>query len=462
MRHSRRAAYLALVIHLQCGCGVIGVACAQPDPLENGGSVAELVETFFESPDRDRRRGLIGRIEEAANGSIGAVVEALSTVQLWHARGEREGALTVSAGSTGVVRVAYHLPSAYDPARRYPVVFAMSSCAASEKGCTLPGREILRDVGEPLVLVCPTLPVDGSFHRDPPRERAFRRLLRAVRRAFHVDTDRMYLWGGGSDGDAGWLAAIAHPHEFAGAIFVGSYLDVPYPEQMYPLLLGNLRSLPVLATWVDPGASSERSRVGVVAAHDRAMLAFARQQGLPITGKAVDPSRERPEGAVAAFKASAGELGDCLARTRVPPSRTVTHRFRYPDQGDAGWLRLTKFKGDVWEEEQLSILPSPLTDRDAYITSVLEEKLAYIGATVEGQTITIETRKCGKLEILFPFGLIDFDKPVTIRVNGKRRHHGVIRPDIRTLLETTYETWDFQRLTPAQLSISIRSDRKER
>jgi hypothetical protein len=115
----------------------------------------------------------------------------------------------------------------------------------------------------------------------------------------------------------------------------------------------------------------------------------------------------------------------------------------------------------VWVEEQLSILPASTTDRDEYITGILEEKLGYIGATVQGQIINIETRKVGKIDIFLPLGLVDLDKPVTISCNGRRRHNGPIRSSIRTLLETTYETWDFQRLTPARLSLSIKSDRGE-
>lgn len=419
-------------------------------------TLVERVEAYFKSADPKRRRALIGEIDAAADRSVDAVAQALQQVQLWQAPEDNGGTFPFVSASGETIEVAYLLPPDYDPARRYPSVICMPGRGWPQKDSLhFTGMLAGKSTDDAFIILCPSRPIDAAFSREASQSDEFRHFLREVRRQFHTDTDRTFLWGQDTGGDAAWMAAVAHPHEFAGAIFVSSYLPVPYPNQVYPLLLGNLRSLPLLTIWRECDESTGPVRERSVAAHNRAIMAVAKREKLPLAAKAAPPNLPLDLSAFAG-----NEVDTILAQRRPTSPHRVSHWFRYPDQGDTGWLRLTKFKGDVWEQEQLAILASPTTDRDAYITKIIKGRLAYIGATVQGQTIDIETRKCRRVDILFPSGLVDLDKPVTIRCNGKRRHNGPIRPTIRTLLETTYDTWDFQRLTPARLSISIKSDRR--
>ncbi len=430
----------------------------QSEPIHPGdaSTLVQLVESFFRTETPEDRRTLIGKIDAAADGSIAAVVDALGHPRLWEAPEDNGGTFPFVSASGEKIEIGYLLPSDYDPTARYPSVICMPGRGWDHKDCIyFTGGLVGESTDDEFIILCPSRPIDAAFAREVPQSDVFRRFLREVRRRLHLDTDRTFLWGKDTGGDAAWIAAVAHPHEFAGAIFVSSYLRVPYPEQLYPLLLGNLRSLPVLTVWHEAYESADSLRTRAVPVHNRAAVALVSRAGLPI--RALELSQDQPEHEEALLK----EIGTILAHRRDRSARHISHWFRYPDQGDTGWVRLAKFKGDAWEEEQLSILPSPLTDRDEYITAVLEEKLGYIGATVQGQTINIETRKCGKIDILFPLGLVDLEKPVTIYCNGRRRHQGPVRSSIRTLLETTYDTWDFQRLTPARLSLSIKSDRDD-
>jgi len=437
-------------------CAPLAADGTQPAGATPGDQTAltELVEAYFQSPDPDDRRSLVGKINAGAEGSIDTVVGTLGSVQLWQVPDDNAGTFDLMLASGETLKIGYDLPNDYDPTQRYPTVICMPDRGWSQKDCLFFTSSLVGESAGAFITLGPDRPLDGSFSREAAEHADVRRFLREVRRRFHIDTDRTYLFGPGFGGDAAWMTAVACPNEFAGAISVNAYLRVPYPEQLYRLLLGNLRSLPVLAVWKDVSASAGSVREKSVAAHNRAMVAIARQAVLPITGK-VFP-RESIENT---DEFARKEIGAIFTQRREAAPTHITHWFRYPDQADVGWVRLTKFKGDVWEEEQLSILPSPLTDRDEYITGILEEKLGYIGATVQGQTINIDTRKCGKIDILFPLGLVNLDKPVTIYCNGRRRHNGPVRSSVRTLLETTYDTWDFQRLTPARLSLSIKSER---
>jgi hypothetical protein len=112
--------------------------------------------------------------------------------------------------------------------------------------------------------------------------------------------------------------------------------------------------------------------------------------------------------------------------------------------------------GEMWETDQLSILPAAYTDRDTFIAEIVKDKMAYLGGRIEGQLIDIEAKNCARVELFLPQGLVDFTRPVTVKCNGKRRHEGVIEPSIGTLLETAYEEWEFQHPYVARLSFSVK------
>jgi hypothetical protein len=112
----------------------------------------------------------------------------------------------------------------------------------------------------------------------------------------------------------------------------------------------------------------------------------------------------------------------------------------------------------VWEDDQLSIVPSPATDGDRFITDTIAEKLAFVGGHINGQTITIETRRCGGVELRLGPGQVNFTQPIVIVCNGRKRFEGLIRPSITDLLESAYEDWFFRHPVYARKTFAIRTD----
>jgi hypothetical protein len=55
-------------------------------------------------------------------------------------------------------------------------------------------------------------------------------------------------------------------------------------------------------------------------------------------------------------------------------------------------------------------------------------------------------------------GSLDWNEPINVFCNGKRRHQQRIGPSVRTLLEVAHENWDFQHLVAARFSLSVRTD----
>jgi pimeloyl-ACP methyl ester carboxylesterase len=305
-------------------------------------------------------------------------------------------------------------------------------------------------------LVALSHPIGGSFHQHPAAADDLRWIIRELRRRIHLDSDRLYLFGFRKGGEAAWMASLFQPDLFAGVIVVASHPRLPFPQQVYPLLLPNLKDVPLAV--IDPATDGPNAAPpSVMDAHLDAIAELAGQTSLPIRRVTVGFD-DGEYGILPRWDAAKDELAGIRDKARTKPGRTVSHWFRYPAQGDVGWLRAVKTYGDVWTEDQLSIAVGPTTDRDAFIADVIKEKLFHLGGRVEGQTIHIETKRVAEVELRFFDGMVDFAKPITVIINGRKRHEGLVKPNIAMLLESAYEEWEFQRLAFAKLPFSIRAD----
>jgi pimeloyl-ACP methyl ester carboxylesterase len=414
-------------------------------------SVDLLVTEYFQSSDAAVQAGLARRIEEAAGNDWRAVADAVQSVQLW-AMVPRDGTITVPSTTPEGLRVFFQVPHHYDPSKRYPCLICLPHPDMPPAGLFGLLEQLLGSAISGFVLVVPPAAGQATFHRAPDEPLDVVALVKTVRRRIHVNTDRTFLFGTGYGGDAAWMAALAHPDLFAGVITVAGYPRLPYPDQVYPFYLANLRHLAVLSAWHNPGELPPDTRVQAVHRHNAALLDLARRQSLPICGADLTDARDLLMGL------PAEALEPILAHTRATGPVHVSHWFRYPRQGRAGWLRQTAFRGDVWEAAQLSISASPGVDFDTFVRETIQAKLAQLAGRIEGQDIHIEARRCDRIEVLLGPEFVDFAQPVNVFCNGRRRHHKKITPSIRTLLSTAHDDWDFQRLVVARLSFSVKSD----
>jgi hypothetical protein len=139
----------------------------------------------------------------------------------------------------------------------------------------------------------------------------------------------------------------------------------------------------------------------------------------------------------------------------LQPQSRVEIWFRYLPQGNGNWLRATDLDGDVWDDEQISIAVTASADRDEFITETLKQKLFYISGRIDGQNITVDTKRVAAIELRLSPEQVDFSRPVTIQVNGRKRFEGVLEPSIKDLLESAYEDWDFQHPVHFRKTFSI-------
>jgi len=406
------------------------------------------VEAFFRT-DAARDRGkLAASIADKHASQPALVARAVEHANAWSELPHQRGKYVFDSPPSGIVTVEYALPDDYAPTRRTPLLVCTRGASGDADATFALVEALLGPSVRAYVRIC----VDNSMAKwhfeQPPNAGNLRLALLQARKMIRVDAERAFLFGVDEGADGAWLAAMSYPDLFAGAIVVDGYPHVPYAEQIYPLLLENLRALPILAVWHEVDGDETSGRGRVVAVRNRGIVEYAAKTSLPITGL------ELPAAAQGALPR--GAVTKLLEHSRQPGTGVVSHWFRYAAQGRSHWLIQTAQDGDVWTADQISILAASSADRDSWIRQVLLEKLGYLGGRVNENIITIEAHGSARIEVDFEDGMVDWGKPVTIVCNGRRRDAGVIAPSVVTMLNHAYETWDFQRPVFAKLSIPVR------
>jgi len=412
-----------------------------------------LLEDYFKSPTSEAASEKIDGIEKLAGGDVRLIASELPWLRLWSAIPEREMVVSVDAGSQVPSDVTIRTPNAYDATQSYPAILCMPRPGRSRRDDLDVLVSLLGEAGEKFVWVRPDKPAGGSFHQPHEEGRDLRRLLREVRKKVHIDVDRMYLFGVDSGGDAAWIAAIGYPDLFAAAVIVGGYPQLPYPEQLLRILLPNLENLPILALWPKQVAAATSGRDGRPRSYRRFIEALAVELNLPYQSAEFESIRRlNPAGIEAAIQ-------ETFSRERRLPTRFALW-YRYVEQGQTSWLRTLPPPEPGWEDQQISILSGPKTDRAEFITEVLKSQLSYLGGEISGQKITIETIGSQGALVYLPLGAVDMTQPIRVDCNGRKRMDGPVQPNVRTMLEIAYEEWDFEHPAVARLGFGIHTDRR--
>jgi len=448
-------ALCALAAGWQAG---VGRAAAQEEqarkPAVDTEELDRLTKWYFLAPERETRLRLGVQISELVGGDVKPVAEALERAQLWAPQPAGVTEFDLERASGQSTALAVRVPRGYDPQQRYPLILGLH-------GMNGRGEQVLRYLehclGEAIDEYLVAAPTDyrGTwFNIDPEEAGDPSALLRAMRRRYHVDTERVYVFGYSAGGHGAFLLATLLTDEFAAAVSLAGTLVVPVRDQAMPLLLPNLANLPLLAVWGEQDVGDDRRAVtpgGGIAGSNRQIRRLATGLNLPLEAvelagvghRNVEPPIDR--------------LRTFLAMKRHPAPRQVGHWFRFPAQGRISWLRQRRFGGQPWAGDQISIMSRPGADLDEQITEFLTRRLAYVGGRIEGQRIEVEVRRTAELEILLNDRLIDLEQPITVTAGGKIRYEGTVEPRVTTMLEIAHRDWDLQRLYSVRLLMRARS-----
>ncbi len=429
-------------------------APATARPVKVSPELTELVLAYFTTHQRDERRAIVPLIKKAAQRDARAVAKAIHDVDLWSAGPEGPASIFFPEPGRPSVAGVFEVPFGYHSQERYPLLVCIPDAGLAPEVTLVRARLFLKKHITEFIVLGTTAKIIGGFNQGADGTSKIETLIKKLSKLVRIDRNRIYVLGVGEGANAAWQAGITHPDLFAGVISINGYPELPYPEQSYPLLLENLRHTPVLSVWNKPPAvsSTEQSTKSIIAKHNRMIAKLATETSLPIRSMEV-PTDARPD-----RQPPVAAISDIVSLDRVTTPKKISHWFRYPDHGASAWLRQLKFSGPVWTEPAISIKAGPGVDRNKFIQDVLRSKLAYVGGVLEDRKVTLTVKHTSGVELALPMGAFNPADSIQVVCNGRIRHDGRLEPDIRAMLESAYDRWDFQNPVAATLPLSVKAD----
>ena len=393
--------------------------------------VRELVRSYLREPQMLRRNEILAALETKEGASVEEVARLLARMNPpldppAPADPRIAGYYELSVpGLAEYPDVNYfvQLPPEYDPNRRYPTILTLSGTSSTPEmqldfwagGIQWQGEGEARRGGRLgqatrhgyiTVAVDWQKPHQLQYEYSAREHHAVLSVLRDVCRHFSVDTDRVYLSGHDSGGDAAWDIALAHPDLWAGVLPIVAKSD-RYVMHYWP----NARyvSLYFVAGELDATRISDNARD-----LDRYLRTGFDATLVEYLGRGHE-----------AFHDEIQRMFDWMNRRErqfhLKDFECTTMR---PWDSFFWWLEVT----DLPEQAmvQPALWPPPRNTRPLRIE----------GRILETGNITVQARG-GKAVVWLGPETIDFQKRQVIRINGQRasgRNAGV-EPSLAVLLE---------------------------
>ncbi|MBN2563907.1 MAG: hypothetical protein JXQ75_23580 [Phycisphaerae bacterium] len=437
-----------------CVVLVFAAILALPGSGDDDRLIGPLREHFL-AKTRSEQRRLQKQILAIDGLTPEKLAGAIRGLQLWEKQpaGEQEMSIRLRKGESSEIRICLSVPRDYDPIKRWPLVIAFHGSGGSAQTMFRMTRQMLGHRAEEFIVAAPqdigrlgfTLPADVVGR---PRY-----LVRALRRQFHIDNDRVYLMGYSLGSHNAWMAAVMHADCFAGIVPLASPLQLVGRDMLYGEVLPNARSTAVLFCWgakdnVD--AEGKPQPDGGNAALNRTMSAvigalayehFEAVELVDVGHLGVVPPADR--------------LDNLLNQRRTHYPKYVRQAYRLPDQSEAYWVSSDRLIGEPLPHGNLQIPyeegENPLVAQRKWLI----DKLGLVEAKCQGQTIKLTTRRSGHVILLLSDELLDLDQPVKIIRNKKTRLDGRVKRDMRVMLTEAAQGWDFDRLPVARVVIPV-------
>ncbi len=424
---------------------------ATPPPDENAKRI-EAVKTYLLPDNTADQRQALKQLSEATPTQV---ADALAN---WrdHCKVEQEFQTLKINIPTGKRKppkeliVEVKTPQEFKARTAYPLLIALHGQGGNGKQFLRAVVALLGEQSEGFIIAAPT-DYNGMWLGASELESAEPNLLLdRLKRSFPIDTDRIYAMGYSIGGHASFLLATFYKDQIAATVSLAGTCAIQMGAECLDVLLPNIHNTPVLAVYGENDQSKDptTNKPAGIAIWNRYIEQQAAKLNLPIT------MIELPGVGHGGVIPPKDQLKAYLTTKRAPLSKQVSHRFRYTSQARDGWLRQIKFLGRRWDSQQLIVSPANGETVAEAMAAMLEQKLGYLGGTIDGQTINIDTRKCSRIEVLLNDDLVDLDQPIKIVVDGTVRFEGLAKRSVKTMLEIAKEDWEFQRLFPVRFQIA--------
>ncbi len=411
-----------------------------------------LVAYFHESEQRTSR-AFLERVQELSGGDWAVVAPLLTSLPLWKSKAQ-----VATDGSIAVAGKSYRYTIQRMPDDPSGLVKIVAFVAPESQGARLTAlvKEVSKESAKVgIVTIDPRLAPD--FYDGEGEAQPLHQFLVQLRSRMRVASKLTLVGDATPAGQAAWHAAIYYPDLFDVLRIDASTPDLPYPSQSYRMFLPQLVRVHLHGTWT---AKEAVVTDGAVYPANRAILLAAclKDEGRGVSFTIEEGRRSVEWG-----------LSDSILHLRSNPEAALLNGernepiqtggwFRYPGQGPSDWLIATKIRKPIWAADQIAIEARPGEDADAFVARTLKSKLYHLSGKIEGQAIHISSYRVQRIEVRPSVADIDFDKPVIIICNGRKRFEGMLEANLETMLEHARSTWRLDDPRPALVSFSVQSD----
>jgi predicted esterase len=337
--------------------------------------------------------------------------------------------------------VTYHvlLPPEYHHGRNYPVLFVLHEGGRKPLDMLNEWRGLAAQHGYVLVATEWEEPLSQTYAFTAEEQAAVVEVLRDLRRRFQVDSDRVFLFGFGEGANMAYDVGLSHPDLFAGIVPMSGR-----PRYHALSYWHNAQYLPfysICGTYdgelPDPDQHRTRHQFkNWVTRGYPALLVEYKGRGLEWFG---------------------GELPTVF--------EWMSRKKRAPGFPELGKSSVRSSLGDEFQ----TMRP---TDNHFYWLSteeVLDRNLnearswnnrtapATLQASIsQGNLINLHVYGLKQVTVWLGSGMIDFEKPVTFRINGRETawRNRPVKPNLGVLLEDFYQRGDRQRLFWARVDFN--------
>jgi len=306
-----------------------------------------------------------------------------------------------------------HVPEEYRGDEPYPLVFVLGG----GPGRAVPTAQTARGAVSARGAIAVYPQANGMWWDDASAE-AFDALFAEVLAELNVDTDRVTITGFSNGGTGSLLHAARHPDRFAAvAPLMGAGLSFFEPSR--PIDVDAIARIPFLFVHgtrdeTIPPWASERTAKAIRKANPSAT---AELHLLP--GRGHDVVFGRDEGLTFPF---------LDGHVRDPFPRTVALRGRGEPAPRAFWVAVAGKSASAPE----------------------------IDGTIDGQAITLRTRRVRRVRLLLRPEHLDLARPVRVTIDGKDAFDGAVASDPTVFLRTWRETLDPQLAAAAELVLDVK------
>jgi poly(3-hydroxybutyrate) depolymerase len=415
------------------------------------------IRDFFSAADAARRQEIARKIEADPAFERAKVSAWLHSAGLFKPLDPGHMDLTVALRDGTTRSVALRIPKNYDPARPWPLLYALHG--SNGNGPQIIGyyEHLLGPDIENYVVAAPAGYADLIVHQaEWPPTGEHPAILLKVRQTVNIDSDRVFVTGYSLGGHTTWTLAVLYTDQFAGAMPLASTFTIILPDYFWESLVPNVRHLPMLCVWGegDKFYGGERiSPEGGIAGVNRELRKLVEKLALPVTmieleGK--DHYNVVPP---------ADEVTRLLANKRVHWPKSFEHVFRHTVQAPAYWIEPHAWAGEQWTSKQRTVhLKKGETtesdeDVDKAVARTYREFLGRVAGEINGNELKVYRKRVKELTIWLGDGMIDWSQPVVVDTGSKSTWQGVVKPDLFVCLSQAARTWDFERLRWAGLRL---------